>query len=75
MRAMVDSRSFSVSGSAATQARASLTDMAATSAMCRSPMVTPSASGLSRRPPQVGQGRSTMYFSSSVRMYSDSVSR
>ena len=72
---MVDSRSLSGPAAAATQARASLTDMPATSAMCRSPMVTPSTSGLSRRPAQVGQGRSTMYFSSSVRMYSESVSR
>ena len=43
--------------------------------MLRPPIVTASASGRSRRPPQAGQGRPTMYFSISVLMYSDSVSR
>ena len=47
----------------------------AMSAMLRPSMVTPRTSGLSRLPPHAGQGRSTMYFSSSVLMYSESVSR
>ena len=43
--------------------------------MLRPSIVTASTSGRRRRPLQAGQGRSTMYFSSSVLMYSDSVSR
>ena len=42
--------------------------------MFRPSTVTASASGRSRRPWQVGHGFWTMNFSSSVRMYSDSVS-
>ena len=42
--------------------------------MFRSATLTASTSGRSRLPPQVGHGFWTMNFSSSVRMYSDSVS-
>ena len=54
---------------------ASVIDRSATSEMSRPSTVTPSASGRRRLPLQAGQGRSTMYFSSSVLMYSESVSR
>jgi hypothetical protein len=50
-------------------------DICETAAMSRPSTVTASASGRSRRPAQVGQGFWTMNFSSSVLMYSDSVSR
>ena len=50
-------------------------DIVETSQTFRSPIVTARISGRSRLPPQVGQGRVTMYFSSSVLMYSESVSR
>ena len=75
IRAIVRSRSVRSAGSASTQARASVTLIVATSWMLRPSIVTASTSGRSRRPAQAGQGRATMYFSISVLMYSDSVSR
>ena len=50
-------------------------DIVETSQTFRSPIVTARISGLRRLPPQVGHGRVTMYFSSSVLTYSESVSR
>ena len=50
-------------------------DSVETSQMFRSPIVTDRISGRSRFPPQVGHGLLTMYFSSSVRTKSESVSR
>ncbi len=49
-------------------ASASVIDIVETSQTFRSPMVTARISGLSRLPPQVGHGRVTMNFSSSVLM-------
>ena len=63
------------SAGAATQSSASVIDSVATSEMSASSTVTARTSGFSRLPPQAGQGRVTMYFSSSVLMYSESVSR
>ena len=56
-------------------ASASVIDIVETSQMLRPSMVTARTSGLSRLPPQVGQGRLTMNRSSSVLTYSESVSR
>ena len=74
-RAMVCSRSLIRSRIVSAQDSASVTATALMSEMFWPSMVTPSTSGLSRRPLHTGQGRSTMYFSSSVLMYSESVSR
>ena len=62
-------------GSAATHASASVIDITETSQMFLPSTVTARISGFSRRPWQTGHGRVTMYFSSSVLMYSESVSR
>ena len=51
-----------------------MTDRPATSEMLRPSTLTARTSGRRRRPRQVGHGFWTMNFSSSVRMYSDSVS-
>ncbi len=72
---MVRSRSEMRFGSARAHSSESVMDRSATSEMSRPSTVTPRASGRSRLPLQVGHGRSTMYFSSSVLMYSESVSR
>ena len=72
---MVRSRSLRTFGSSATQPRASVIDITEMSEMFRSSTVTARISGFSRRPLQTGHGRVTMYFSSSVLMYSESVSR
>ena len=50
-------------------------DMIETSQIVAPSIVTARISGFSRLPPHVGHGRVTMYFSSSVLMYSESVSR
>ena len=73
-RPIVRSRSVTFAPSVAAQSSASVTESVATSEMLRPSTVTASASGRSRRPLQVGHGFWTMNFSSSVRMYSDSVS-
>ena len=72
---MARSRSVIRSGRVATQPSASVTVSVEMSQTFRPSIVTPSASGRSRLPPQVGHGRATMYFWSSVLMYSESVSR
>ena len=70
------SRSVIRSPRSLAQSSASVTESPDTSAMLRSSRcVTARTSGRSRLPPQVGHGFWTMNFSSSVRMYSDSVSR
>ena len=73
--AIARSRSVSFFGSRPTQSSASVIDRVATSEIDLSSTVTARTSGFSRLPRQVGQGRVTMYFSSSVLMYSESVSR
>ena len=71
---MVRSRSVILSARFAPQSSASVTLRPATSEMLRPSTLTARTSGRSRRPLQVGQGLVTMNFSSSVRMYSESVS-
>ncbi len=73
-RAMVCSRSVTRSMSAAAQSSASVTERVDVSAMLFPSTVTARVSGRRRLPWQVGQGLLTMNFTSSVRMYSDSVS-
>ena len=73
--AIVRSRSVSFFGSPATHARASVIDIVEMSQTLLPSTVTARISGFSRFPPQVGHGRLTMNFSSSVLMYSESVSR
>ena len=72
---MVRSRSESDALRPVAQRSASVMDIVETSQTFRSPIVTARISGLRRLPPHVGHGRVTMYFSSSVLMYSESVSR
>ena len=75
IRAIVRSRSLTRSGRSATHSSASVIVRTEISQMLRPSTVTPIASGRRRLPSHTGHGRSTMYFSSSVLMYSDSVSR
>ena len=56
------------------QARRSETDWRDSSSIARPWIFTDSASGRSRRPSQVGQGWTDMYFSISARMVGESVS-
>ncbi len=69
------SRSDSLLGSTSAQRSESVMDLRETSEMFSPSTVTLRTSGFSRAPPQVGHGRATMYFSSSVLTHSDSVSR
>ena len=62
-------------GSSPNHSPARLTESSATSPMWRSPTLTQSASGLSRKPLQASQGMSVKYFEISSRAQSLSVSR
>ena len=64
----------SCSGSSANHSPARLTDISATSPMCRPAILTHSASGLRRKPLQAAHGMSVKYFAISSRAQSLSVS-